>query len=103
MTLPEFNPLTVPQAEIPAALSTLAAWQSQLAARLMAAPAPAAEAATDGPDRMLTTVEAAATLRRSVKWIYRHQKTLPFARHLSARSWVFSEQGLRKWLARQRA
>jgi excisionase family DNA binding protein len=104
MTLPEFNPLLVPPAEIPAALAALAAWQSQLAARLLRAPAsaPAAIATADGDnDKLLTVEETAERLRRSTKWIYRRVKTLPFARHLG-RSWVFSEQGLEKWLARQK-
>jgi predicted DNA-binding transcriptional regulator AlpA len=100
--LPELDVAAIPADQLLATLAQLAAWQSQLAARLMT-PAPAPEAVADGSDRLLTTVEAAAILRRSVKWIYRHQKTLPFARRLSARSWVFSERGLQKWLARQRA
>jgi helix-turn-helix protein len=109
MTLPDFNPLTVPADQIPAALVALAAQQSELAAQAAAlaarllTPTPASEAAADEADHLLTTVEAAAILRRSVKWLYRHQKNLPFARKLSERSWVFSEQGLRRWLARQRA
>jgi hypothetical protein len=87
--------------QIPAALAQLSAWQGQLAARLMVAAA-APEAASDEPDHLLTTVEAAAMLRRSVKFLYRRNGKLPFARKLSDRSWVYSEQGLRKWLARQR-
>jgi hypothetical protein len=101
MMLPDFDPATLPAEQIPAALAQLSAWQGQLAARLMA-PAPAAEVATDAPERMLTTIEAAGMLRRSTKWIYRNNKRLPFARRLSERSWVYSEQGLRRWLARQR-
>ena len=97
----ELDIAAIPAADIPATLARLAAWQSQLAARLMEAPAP--EAAPGEPDKMLTTEETASQLRRSVKWVYRHRKSLPFARKLSERSWVYSEQGLRKWLARQRA
>jgi hypothetical protein len=97
----ELDIAAIPAADIPAALAQLAAWQSQLAARLMTAPAP--EAAADEPDRMLTPREAAELLRRSTKWISRHRRSLPFGRRLGPRSWVYSELGLRKWLARQRA
>jgi hypothetical protein len=87
-------------ADIPAALTQLAAYQAQLAARLMV-PAPKPEA--DEPDKMLTTLEASKLLRRSTKWISRHRKNLPFARKLGERSWVYSEQVLRRWLARQKS
>jgi Helix-turn-helix domain len=98
--LPDFDPLTVPAADIPAALSTLAAWQAQLAARLLVAPAQPA-APTD-EDVLLTADEAATILRRSAKWLYRRAPKLPFARRLDNRSWVFSKRGLEKWLARQK-
>lgn len=106
--LPNFDPLTVPPAEIPAALASLAAeqgrlaaQQSALAARLMAAPAATPTAAAD---RMLTVKEVAERSRCSVKTIYRRVEAgeLPFARRNGARAWIFSEQGLTKWLARQR-
>ena len=84
-------------ADIPAALTQLAAYQAQLAARLMVP----AEPVDDGDDLLLTTEEAAKLLRRSTKWISRHRRSLPFARKLSERSWVYSELGLRKWLSRQ--
>jgi hypothetical protein len=60
------------------------------------------EPPTDEQERMLTTEEAAKLLRRSTKWISRHRRNLPFARKLSERSWVYSEQGLRRWLARKK-
>jgi hypothetical protein len=94
MMLPDLDPASIPREQIPAFIAALAA-------RLLE-PAPSPEPAPNEPDKMLTTVEAAAILRRSVKWLYRHQKTLPFARRLSARSWVYSEQGLRRWLGRQK-
>lgn len=80
--LPSFDPSTLPAADIPAVLAQLSAWQGQLAARLMVTPTPAPEAADGSSDRMLKTAEAAALLRRSVKWLYRRNKTLPFARRL---------------------
>ena len=91
----DFDPASIPRQQIPAFIAALAA-------RLLE-PAPSPEPAPNEPDKMLTTAKAAALLRRSVKWIYRHNGNLPFARKLSDRSWVYSEQGLRKWLARQRA
>jgi hypothetical protein len=92
-----FDLNAIPRDQIPALIAALAA-------RLLE-PAPESETtevAPDEPDKMLTTEEAASMLRRSPKWIYRHRKGLPFAPKLSERSWVYSEQGLRKWLARQR-
>ena len=100
--LPEFDPAALPAEAIPAVLSTLAAWQAQLAARLMVpAHTPAAEAGE--ADVMLKVDEVAARLRKSKKWVYRRAKTLPFARRLGPRSWVFSQNGLDKWLPRQKA
>jgi hypothetical protein len=98
MTL-DLNIDAISVSEIPAVLAQLAAYQAQLAARLMV-PAPEPEA---DEDKLLTAAEASQILRRSTKWISRHRRSLPFARKLSERSWVYSEQGLRRWLARQRA
>ena len=38
--------------------------------------------AVQGGDRLLTVCEAAERLSQSEEWIYRHQKELPFIRHL---------------------
>lgn len=100
--LPEFDPASIPVEQIPSVLAAFAAWQSALAVRLMTTPATIAEAATETDDRLLTVEECAAHLRKSTKWVYRRTKTLPFARRLGPRSWVFSQRGLEKWLARQR-
>ncbi|WP_333650172.1 helix-turn-helix transcriptional regulator [Candidatus Binatus sp.] len=106
--LPEvlhIDPSAIPSDQIPAVLSALAALQGALAARLIASP----EAATKGSvadndhDTLLTVAETAERLRRSPKWVYRRVKTLPFARKLGNRAWVFSEKGLGKWLAQRRA
>jgi Helix-turn-helix domain len=88
-----FDVDTIPREAIPRLIVALAA-------RLLDAPEPAEPEAAE-PDKLLTTEEAAALLRRSTKWISRHRRSLPFARKLSARSWVYSEQGLRRWLARR--
>ena len=93
----------VPLEQIPAMIAALAGLEVALAARLLnAAPAANLEPATAAEDRMLTVRECAERLRRSPKWVYRHNKTLPFARCLGPRSWVFSKKGLEKWLAQRR-
>jgi hypothetical protein len=84
---------SVPRSEIPKLLVALSA--RLLEPELV-------EPVSDEPDVMLTTLEAAKLLRRNTKWISRHRKSLPFARKLSERSWVYSEQGLRRWLARKK-
>jgi predicted DNA-binding transcriptional regulator AlpA len=101
MTLPHFDIETVAAADIPALLIQLAGLQTALAARLLAMPAPAATP-TPAADRMLTVKEVAERLRCSVKSVYRRVDTFPFARRNGGRAWIFSEQGLTKWLARQR-
>jgi len=89
----------IPRARIPALIAALAA-------RLLAEPeeSVAAEPAASDADRMLTVKEVADRLRCSVKTVYRRveKKEFPFARHNGSRGWIFSEQGLTKWLARQR-
>src|SRR6266481_1644910 len=93
----------IPFAKIPALIAALAA-------RLLAEPeesAPAATAPISTPsdkDRMLTVKEVAGRLRCSAKTIYRRVEAgeLPFARRNGGRALIFSEQGLTKWLARQR-
>jgi hypothetical protein len=105
--LPEvlhIDPSAIPEDQIPAVLSALAALQGALAARLIASPQVATNGSVADNDRdtLLTVAETAERLRRSPKWVYRRVKTLPFARCLGPRSWVFSQRGLEKWLARQR-
>ncbi len=51
---------------------------------------------------LLTVAEAAALLRVSPRWLYRHAKTLPFARKLSRKVLRFSRAGLARWLATKR-
>jgi len=101
--LPEFDPALIPVEQIPAVLAAFAAWQSALAARLMATPATIVETSIETEDRLLTVQECAERLRKSTKWVYRRTRTLPFAICLGPRSWVFSQKGLEKWLAKQRA
>jgi excisionase family DNA binding protein len=51
---------------------------------------------------LLTVDEAAALLRVSSRWLYRHAATLPFARKLSRKVLRFSRSGLARWLATRR-
>lgn len=54
------------------------------------------------PDDLLTVDEAAAMLRVAPRWLYRHARTLPFARKLSAKVLRFSRAGIARWLATRR-
>lgn len=54
------------------------------------------------PDRSLSAVDAAAMLGVTTQWLYRHTRTLPFARKLSRKKTVYSEGGIRRWLAMRR-
>jgi predicted DNA-binding transcriptional regulator AlpA len=63
----------------------------------LAAPPPAGSA-----DDLLTVAEAATLLRVSPRWLYRHARTLPFARKLSRKVLRFSRAGVARWLATKR-
>jgi len=92
----------------PAKLETLTPEQHQaVVVSLRAAVAPPAEAAPAAApawarDDLLTVEEAAATLRVSPRWLYRHAKTLPFTRKLSPKVLRFSRTGMVRWLASRR-
>jgi hypothetical protein len=98
----DFDPTSVPPDQIPILLSQLGALQVRLAARLMASPPSLAGPEQPTDDRLLTTAEAAAALRKSVKWLYRH-KNYPFVRQLPGGGLLFSQRGIERWLAKQRA
>jgi predicted DNA-binding transcriptional regulator AlpA len=55
------------------------------------------------PDRLLGVAEVASAMQVPESWLYRHWKTLPFARKLGRRTLRFSQAGLRKYLERRRA
>jgi predicted DNA-binding transcriptional regulator AlpA len=97
MTLPEFNPLLIPAAEIPAAMAQLAAWQSQLAARLVAA-TPVSAATADGPDKLLTVEQAAERLGMTKDGLYRMSKTAPFVVRLGPGQLRFSSTGIDQYI-----
>jgi hypothetical protein len=89
------DPAAVPRAQIPALIAALAA-------RLLEpAPEPESEAADD--DVWLTAAQVAAELNCSPKFVYRHAPTWPFSKRLGARSYRFSQAGLRRWRERQKA
>ena len=93
---------TLPPEEIPALLAQLAAIQSILAARLVAAPISASAPSSHPPEesnQLLTAEDAAQMLRVTPRWLYRHANHLPFARRLSRKCLRFSEAGLRRWQA----
>lgn len=52
--------------------------------------------ATD--DEMLKVEEAAALIRRTPRWIYRHADKLPFARRISRKALLCSRRGIMEWL-----
>jgi excisionase family DNA binding protein len=60
-------------------------------------------AAKDGAGHELLTInEAAALLRVTPRWLYRHARKLPFTRKLSRKVLRFSRVGLERWLERQK-
>jgi predicted DNA-binding transcriptional regulator AlpA len=77
--------------------------EALLRAHLLAlSAAPVEPAPLPSEDRLLNIDEAAARLRVTPNWLYRHRHTLPFTRKLGRRSLRFSEQGLQKYLAVKR-
>ena len=87
---------------IPALLAQLASVQVILLSRLAVAPNGSKAPAPPPDDRYLTADEAAAILRRSPRWLYR-QKKLPFVRRISRKVILFSESGLRRYMASRKA
>ncbi|HWE06397.1 MAG TPA: helix-turn-helix domain-containing protein [Rhizomicrobium sp.] len=88
---------TLDPADVPAVMMALSA-------RLLAAKSIApAESAPDSEDVNLTIAEAAALLRRSGKWVYRHRTSLPFIRKIGPRSYICSKRALDRWLARRQS
>jgi hypothetical protein len=59
--------------------------------------------AAEGEDRLLNAEQAAALLSVTTRWLRRHGPKLPFRRELSPKTIRYSEAGLRRWQARQRA
>ena len=97
----------VPVPQVPSLLSQLAAAQAALAAaqaKLLARMFSSGDSRTAGDDdRWLSADEAAELLKVDRKWLYRRVKSLPFSRRLSRKKLLFSEVGLREWMATRRA
>jgi hypothetical protein len=93
---------SVEQAEIPAAMAAITALLGQLAVRLITTPPVVAEPAARGnDDDLLDTTQAAALLKCSSKWLYRHAQQLSAVRR--GREYLWSRRAINRWLARQRA
>ena len=89
------------------ALSELVQLVPVFAAMLAEVRPPAPEKSTaeqheETADRALGATQAAAILGVSPQWLYRHTRTLPFARKLSRKKTVYSEAGIRRWLEMRR-
>jgi len=52
-------------------------------------------------DYSLRIAEAAKMLKVSRDWLYKHYKTLPFARKLGSKMLIFSHQGIQVYLKRK--
>jgi hypothetical protein len=96
----------IPACEIPHVLSQLAAIQATAAAAqatLVCRMTNSREGEKTGnvniPEKWLTADEAAALLKVERKWLYRRANALPFTRRLSRKKLLFSESGLRRWMA----
>jgi len=63
------------------------------------APEPPPHVAQDDPS--LTIEEAAAFLRRSTKFLYRHRSRLPFIKKIGPRSYLCSKNAMLRWRDRQ--
>jgi hypothetical protein len=81
-------------AETAALIGQLSALQPPLLARLGGAGVPPAASG-----EALTIAEAAARLKVSPDWVYRHQRQLPFVRRVGRRSLRCDAAGLARWLA----
>ncbi len=90
----------MPPEAIPALLAHLAALQSALTARLLAASTGNGQPEARGEDRLLSVPEAAQKFGVSEDWLYRKASKLPFTVRLGSRL-RFSERGIERYI-RQR-
>jgi len=94
----------IPYAQIPRVLGELEGLRVALLAQLITHSVAATLAAepdekSQPTDRLLKPAEAAALLKVTPRWLYRHHRSLPFTRKLSRRLLRFDEVGLHRWLA----
>jgi len=95
---------SIPAQNIPGILGELEALRVRLLVRLITHSVAATLAVepdekSQPTDRLLKPAEAAALLKVTTRWLYRHHRSLPFTRKLSRRLLRFDEGGLRRWLA----
>jgi len=89
-------------ASTPSRLSAMTAEQRDgLLAALRIAVSDAPAQRTSSTD-LLTVSEAAALLKVTARWLYRHAGKLPFTRRLSRKVLRFSRTGLERWIAARR-
>src|SRR5215831_5477110 len=94
----------IPHAHIPRVLGELEGLRVALLAQLITHSVAATLAAkphekSQSTDRLLKPTEAAALLKVTTRWLYRHHRSLPFTRKLSRRLLRFDEAGLHRWVA----
>ena len=94
----------IPRAQIPRVLGELEGLRVALLAQLITHSVAATLAAepdekSQPTNRLLKPTEAAALLKVTTRWLYRHHRSLPFTRKLSRRLLRFDEAGLHRWLA----
>jgi hypothetical protein len=81
--------------EAAAFLVKLTVLQAALASRLQDVPQVQSVHRTD--DRLLTAREVADRFARSIDWVYRHARDLPFTVRVTPKTLRFSEEGLRRY------
>jgi len=94
---------SMPLDTIPAMLGDIEAFRIRLLARFITSHTPATppDEKSQPTNRLLKPAEAAALMGVTIRWLYQHHRTLPFARKLSRRVLRFDEVGLHRWLARR--
>jgi hypothetical protein len=94
------DPMHVPVEAIPQLIGQLEQLKAVLWTRLAAVGAAGEPRRSETEERgeLLTVAQAAELLGVSARWLYRHAKTLPFARRLSRKALRFWEPGLRLWV-----
>jgi predicted DNA-binding transcriptional regulator AlpA len=95
-------PGEIPADQLPELVGDLARAQAALLTAASHAPAVAQrEVERPNEDRMLDVNEAAALLRVTPRWLYRHGD-LPFTRRISRKVVRYSRAGIQRWLAARR-
>lgn len=94
----------IPRSEIPLVLGQLETAKARLFTRLVGcAGDPEARPAEAQQDKLIDATQAGEILGVTPRWLYRHARSLPFARRLSRKVLRFSVAGLRKWQATRKS